>query len=149
MSLALQPSMAPWDLRRPSQPAASDAQDNDGGRHIWNVPPVGAAQQHWASDGFEQSTECDVPPCGKRRALEHGKVHYWKDMIEEAVGQETLILSELAMAEYHLRELQNIVQQAALQVEQKIEQLMKCRTHSTRLKEAVSALNDLTQAQEG
>ena len=86
--------------------------DNDGGWHVWNTKPE-MAQEEAGQPRPQQIPSEDN--CAKRS--------YWNEMIVVPEGQETVMLAELAMAEYHLRELKQMVQEVTHRVEHKKEQL--------------------------
>ena len=119
-------------------------EDNDGGYHVWS------GVQGDGGGHFETYTP-DVlfNHDAKRIKTIHEKHLHWKERLTAAEGQQTVLLAELSMAEYHLHELQVVVGAAALRVEEKKAVLEECRTHVARMSEAVGVLSALGQEEDG
>ena len=107
-------------------------EDNDGGYHVWS------GAQGYGGGHFEAYTsDVLLSDDAKRIKTIHEKHFHWKERLTAAEGQQTVLLAELSMAEYHLQELQVIVGAAALRVEEKKAALDECRTHVARMSDAV------------
>ena len=112
--------------------------DNDGGYHAWSAPQGGGEAQ-LETDAHDALLANDA----KRFKTADEKQLLWKARLATAEGQQTLLLAELSMVEYHLQELQEVVRAAVLRVEEKKAALNECRTHMARMSEAVGILSAL------
>ena len=114
--------------------------DHDGGYHVWSNTNQSRVEHldATAPDILERDSV-------KRAKTVQEKQLHWKDAITAAEGQQTVLLAELSMAEYHLNELQTITNTAATQVKENKAALEECRAHVAKMHEAVNWLFVLGQ----